>query len=96
MPRYLQNTIFEPLKNGPICQKGDFFSTPFYNLPPLIQNALSRDADEYWINDLIMQGLNWFNHFSGFMGRLIVLLNNIMQFLQDWVSILIMGAQFII
>ena len=50
--------------------------SPFTTLPPLTQNALSRDADNTWIKNSITQGLNWFNHFSGFMGRLTVLLIN--------------------
>jgi hypothetical protein len=50
--------------------------SPFHTLSLPTQDAQSRDADDTWIINSITQGLNWFNHFSGFMGRLTVLLND--------------------
>ncbi|GBB94230.1 hypothetical protein RclHR1_23140004 [Rhizophagus clarus] len=49
---------------------------PFSSLPPLTHLVNSRDFETDWIKDSMIQGLLWYNHLSGFMGRLTVLLNN--------------------
>ncbi|GBB94293.1 hypothetical protein RclHR1_23270001, partial [Rhizophagus clarus] len=49
---------------------------PFSSLPPLTPLVTSRDSDVDWIKNLMTQGLPWYNHLLGFMGRLMVLLNN--------------------
>ncbi|PKK58011.1 hypothetical protein RhiirC2_797004 [Rhizophagus irregularis] len=48
---------------------------PYSSLPPLI-HVDSHDSRTDWLKNLIRYGLFWFDHISGFMGRLTVLLNN--------------------
>ncbi|GET50298.1 RNA-directed DNA polymerase from mobile element jockey-like [Rhizophagus irregularis DAOM 181602=DAOM 197198] len=48
---------------------------PYLSLPPLTLHD-SRDSGTDWLKNSMKYGLPWFNHFSGFMGRLTVLLNN--------------------
>jgi len=48
---------------------------PFSTLPPPTLHE-TRDSDTDWLKNSMKYGLPWFNHFSGFMGRLTVLLNN--------------------
>ncbi|GBB90690.1 hypothetical protein RclHR1_17710012 [Rhizophagus clarus] len=49
---------------------------PFFSLPPPTHLVTSRDSEVDWIKNSMTQGLPWFKHLSGFMGRLTVLLNN--------------------
>ncbi|GBB97347.1 hypothetical protein RclHR1_29730001 [Rhizophagus clarus] len=49
---------------------------PFSSLPPLTHLVTSRDSGTDWIKNSMLQGLPWYSHLSGFMGRLTVLLNN--------------------
>ncbi|GBB97860.1 hypothetical protein RclHR1_30910001 [Rhizophagus clarus] len=49
---------------------------PFFSLPPPTHFVTSRDFGTDWIKNSMLQGLPWYNHLSGFMGRLTVLLNN--------------------
>ena len=49
---------------------------PFSSLPPPTHLVTSRDSEVDWIKNSMTQGLPWFKHLSGFMGRLTVLLNN--------------------
>ncbi|EXX64304.1 hypothetical protein RirG_144030 [Rhizophagus irregularis DAOM 197198w] len=48
---------------------------PYSSLPPPTLHD-SRDSGTDWLKNSMKYGLPWFNHFSGFMGRLTVLLNN--------------------
>ncbi|EXX58308.1 hypothetical protein RirG_199180 [Rhizophagus irregularis DAOM 197198w] len=48
---------------------------PYSSLPPPTQID-SRDSGTDWLKNSMQYGLSWFNHISGFMGRLTVLLNN--------------------
>ncbi|CAB4409453.1 unnamed protein product [Rhizophagus irregularis] len=48
---------------------------PYSSLPPLT-HVNSRDSRTDWLKNSMQYGLSWFNHISGFMGRLTVLLNN--------------------
>ncbi|GET62748.1 reverse transcriptase family protein [Rhizophagus irregularis DAOM 181602=DAOM 197198] len=48
---------------------------PYSSLPPPTLHD-SRDSRTDWLKNSMKYGLPWFNHFSGFMGRLTVLLNN--------------------
>ncbi|GBB91568.1 hypothetical protein RclHR1_18940004 [Rhizophagus clarus] len=49
---------------------------PFSSLPPPTLFVTPRDSEINWMKDSMTQGLPWFKHLSGFMGRLTVLLNN--------------------
>ncbi|GBB97149.1 hypothetical protein RclHR1_29280004 [Rhizophagus clarus] len=49
---------------------------PFSSLLPPTYLVTSCDSGTDWIKNLMLQGLPWYNHMSGFMGRLTVLLNN--------------------
>ncbi|GBC05967.1 hypothetical protein RclHR1_06530007 [Rhizophagus clarus] len=49
---------------------------PFSSLPSPTQLVASRDSRIDWIKNSMTQGLPWYNHLSGFTGRLTVLLNN--------------------
>ncbi|GBC02428.1 hypothetical protein RclHR1_04610014 [Rhizophagus clarus] len=49
---------------------------PFSSLPFLTHSVIPRDSKFDWIKNLMTQGLPWFKHLSGFMGRLTMLLNN--------------------
>ncbi|GBC05500.1 hypothetical protein RclHR1_06260006 [Rhizophagus clarus] len=49
---------------------------PFSSLPSPTHLVTSRDFGTDWIKSLMIQGLPWYNHLSGFMSRLMVLLNN--------------------
>ncbi|PKB94374.1 hypothetical protein RhiirA5_438956 [Rhizophagus irregularis] len=51
------------------------FYLPYSSLPPL-NHVDSHDSDTDWLKNLMQYGLSWFNHISGFMGHLTVLLNN--------------------
>ncbi|GET66400.1 RNA-directed DNA polymerase from mobile element jockey-like [Rhizophagus irregularis DAOM 181602=DAOM 197198] len=48
---------------------------PYSSLPPPTLHD-SRDSGTDWLKNSMKYGLPWFNHFSGFMGHLTVLLNN--------------------
>ncbi|PKC74478.1 hypothetical protein RhiirA1_449947 [Rhizophagus irregularis] len=48
---------------------------PYSSLPPPT-HVDSRDSRTDWLKNSMQYGLSWFNHISGFMGRLTVLLNN--------------------
>ncbi|EXX66113.1 hypothetical protein GLOIN_2v1783661 [Rhizophagus irregularis DAOM 181602=DAOM 197198] len=48
---------------------------PYSSLPPPTLHD-SRGSSTDWLKNSMKYGLPWFNHFSGFMGRLTVLLNN--------------------
>ncbi|CAB5379716.1 unnamed protein product [Rhizophagus irregularis] len=48
---------------------------PYSSLPPLTLHD-SRDSGTDWLKNSMKYDLSWFNHFLGFMGRLMVLLNN--------------------
>ncbi|GBB91142.1 hypothetical protein RclHR1_01830001 [Rhizophagus clarus] len=49
---------------------------PFFSLPPPTHLVTPRDSEIDWIKNSMTQGLLWYNHLLGFMGRLTVLLNN--------------------
>ncbi|GBB95607.1 hypothetical protein RclHR1_25740002 [Rhizophagus clarus] len=49
---------------------------PYSSLPPPTHLVTSRDSEADWIRNSMIQGLPWYKHLSGFMGRLTVLLNN--------------------
>ncbi|GBC33790.2 RNA-directed DNA polymerase from mobile element jockey-like [Rhizophagus irregularis DAOM 181602=DAOM 197198] len=49
---------------------------PFSTLPPPTLSDAARDSDVDYLKNSIKYGLPWFNHYSGFMGRLTVQLNN--------------------
>ncbi|GBB95185.1 hypothetical protein RclHR1_24910006 [Rhizophagus clarus] len=49
---------------------------PFSSLPPPTHLVTSHDSETDWIKNSMIQGLPWYNHLSGFMGCLTVLLNN--------------------
>ncbi|GBB91500.1 hypothetical protein RclHR1_18820007 [Rhizophagus clarus] len=49
---------------------------PYSSLPPPTHLVTSRVSRSDWIKNSMIQGLPWYNHLSGFMGRLTVLLNN--------------------
>ncbi|GBB98530.1 hypothetical protein RclHR1_32520001 [Rhizophagus clarus] len=63
-----------------------FTYVPFSSLPPPTHLVTSRDSGTDWIKNSMIQELPWYNHLSGFMGRLTVLLNN---------SFCRMGCQFL-
>ncbi|EXX53873.1 hypothetical protein GLOIN_2v1783661 [Rhizophagus irregularis DAOM 181602=DAOM 197198] len=68
--------IFSKLKQSPRPKglpKSSYL--PYSSLPPLT-HVDSRDSGTDWLKNLMQYGLSWFNHISGFMGRLTVLLNN--------------------
>ncbi|CAB4421324.1 unnamed protein product [Rhizophagus irregularis] len=48
---------------------------PYSSLPPPT-HVFSRDSGTNWLKNSMQYGLTWFDHISGFMGRLTVLLNN--------------------
>ncbi|CAB4418026.1 unnamed protein product [Rhizophagus irregularis] len=48
---------------------------PYSSLPPPT-HVFSRDSGTDWLKNSMQYGLSWFDHISGFMGRLTVLLNN--------------------
>ncbi|GET64523.1 RNA-directed DNA polymerase from mobile element jockey-like [Rhizophagus irregularis DAOM 181602=DAOM 197198] len=49
---------------------------PFSTLPPPTLSDAARDSDVDYLKNLMKYGLPWFNHYSGFMGRLTVQLTN--------------------
>ncbi|GBC10533.1 hypothetical protein RclHR1_00970034 [Rhizophagus clarus] len=49
---------------------------PFSSLSPLTRLMTPRDSDLDWIKNSMTQGLPWYKHLSGFLGRLTVLFNN--------------------
>ncbi|GBB89695.1 hypothetical protein RclHR1_01650002 [Rhizophagus clarus] len=49
---------------------------PFSSLPPPTHLVISRNSGTDWIKNSMIQELPWYNHLSGFMGHLTVLLNN--------------------
>ncbi|CAB4446317.1 unnamed protein product [Rhizophagus irregularis] len=68
--------ITSKLKNSP-KPKGLSKSLylPYSSLPPPT-HVFSRDSGIDWLKNSMQYGLSWFDHISGFMGRLTVLLNN--------------------
>ena len=48
---------------------------PYSSLPPPTLDV-SRASGTDWLKNSMKYGLPWFNHFSGFMGHLTVLINN--------------------
>ncbi|GBC39586.1 RNA-directed DNA polymerase from mobile element jockey-like [Rhizophagus irregularis DAOM 181602=DAOM 197198] len=49
---------------------------PFSTLPPPTLSDAARDSDVDYLKNSMKYGLPWFNHYSGFMGRLTVQLTN--------------------
>ncbi|GBC47762.2 RNA-directed DNA polymerase from mobile element jockey-like isoform X1 [Rhizophagus irregularis DAOM 181602=DAOM 197198] len=49
---------------------------PFSTLPPPTLSDATRDSDVDYLKNSLKYGLPWFNHYSGFMGRLTVQLTN--------------------
>ncbi|GET55221.1 hypothetical protein GLOIN_2v1783661 [Rhizophagus irregularis DAOM 181602=DAOM 197198] len=49
---------------------------PFSTLPPPTLSDAARDSDVDYLMNSMKYGLPWFNHYSGFMGRLTVQLTN--------------------
>ncbi|GET55688.1 hypothetical protein GLOIN_2v1785553 [Rhizophagus irregularis DAOM 181602=DAOM 197198] len=43
---------------------------PFSTLPPPTLSDAARDSDVDYLKNSMKYGLPWFNHYSGFMGRL--------------------------
>ncbi|CAB4430550.1 unnamed protein product [Rhizophagus irregularis] len=68
--------ITSKLKNSP-RPKGlpKSLYLPYSSLPPPT-HVFSRDSGTDWLKNSMQYGLSWFDHISGFMGRLTVLLNN--------------------
>ncbi|CAB4436099.1 unnamed protein product [Rhizophagus irregularis] len=68
--------ITSKLKNSP-RPKGlpKSLYLPYSSLPPPT-HVFSRDSGTDWLKNSMQYGLTWFDHISGFMGRLTVLLNN--------------------
>ncbi|CAB4417842.1 unnamed protein product [Rhizophagus irregularis] len=68
--------ITSKLKNSP-RPKGlpKSLYLPYSSLPPPTY-VFSRDSGTDWLKNSMQYGLSWFDHISGFMGRLTVLLNN--------------------
>ncbi|CAB4440625.1 unnamed protein product [Rhizophagus irregularis] len=68
--------ITSKLKNSP-KPKGlpKSLYLPYSSLPPPT-HVFSRDSETDWLKNSMQYGLTWFDHISGFMGRLTVLLNN--------------------
>ncbi|PKY58321.1 hypothetical protein RhiirA4_429626 [Rhizophagus irregularis] len=68
--------ITSKLKNSPRPKglpKSSYL--PYSSLPPPT-HVISRDSGTDWLKNSMQYGLKWFDHISGFMGRLMVLLNN--------------------
>ncbi|GBC53064.1 ribonuclease H-like domain-containing protein [Rhizophagus irregularis DAOM 181602=DAOM 197198] len=49
---------------------------PFSTLPPPTLSDAARDSDVDYLKNSMKYGLPWFNHYSGFIGRLTVQLTN--------------------
>ncbi|GET66236.1 RNA-directed DNA polymerase from mobile element jockey-like [Rhizophagus irregularis DAOM 181602=DAOM 197198] len=49
---------------------------PFSTLPPPTLSDAARDSDIDYLKNSLKYGLPWFNHYSGFMGRLTVQFTN--------------------